>query len=70
MKYLEHVKRSVVKTVTYRILIILSTFVIVFILTGRFDTSIDITVFTSLSSSVLYFFHERMWNKIHWGKSK
>ncbi len=70
MKHFEHAKRSLAKTITYRLLIIVATFVVVYIMTGDIDATTHITVVTSIVNTVLYFIHERIWNRIHWGKHK
>lgn len=70
VKFFEHTKRSIVKTVTYRLLIILSTFTIVFLTTKRLDLTIGITFSANVINTLLYYIHERVWNKIHWGKAK
>jgi uncharacterized membrane protein len=68
MKHFEHSNRSLVKTISYRLIIIASTLIIVFLLTGEIQTTIDVTIISSIANTILYFFHERIWNKIHWGK--
>ncbi|MBA3724737.1 MAG: DUF2061 domain-containing protein [Candidatus Levybacteria bacterium] len=70
MKHFEHAKRSLVKTITYRILIVIATFIVVYMMTGDIEATGNITLITSIVNTVLYFFHERAWNKIHWGKHK
>jgi len=67
-KVYEHYKRSIVKTVTYRILILVTTYIAVYFFTGRHDTTLVITLTSNLFSTVLYFIHERVWNTIHWGR--
>lgn len=69
-KFFELHKRSITKTLTYRIAIIISTFTITFIMTGRIDVSFGVTIVSNVINTLLYYIHERMWNKIHWGKSK
>ncbi len=70
VKHFEHTNRSLVKTFTYRIIIIISTAIIVFILTGSVKKTFDITLITNVINTVLYYIHERVWNTIHWGKLK
>lgn len=70
MKFYEHTKRSIIKTITYRILIIISTIIIVYLFTGNLDLTIEVTAVSSIASTILYFLHERAWNHIHWGKTK
>lgn len=70
MKFFEHYRRSIVKTITYRILIVISTFIVTYYLTGEIKASLEITAVANIINTVLYFVHERVWNKIHWGKIK
>lgn len=61
--------RSVLKAVTFRIAIIISDSVIIYALTRRFDVTLGVIAFSNLSSTILYFLHERVWNHISWGKT-
>ena len=70
MSYYEHHKRSIVKTLAFQALIILSDLVIIFLITHRTGITIGIIVSTNLVSAVIYFIHERAWNRVHWGKSR
>lgn len=70
MKHYEQAKRSWVKTISYRVLIIIATLIAVFIITGDVAITVDVTIITSMVNTLLYFVHERVWNKIHWGKTE
>lgn len=67
-RYFDHHGRSVVKTITYRILIIVSHGVVMYVMTGDVESTLTVTGATSIVSTLIYFFHERVWNHIHWGK--
>ncbi len=66
----EQMKRSLVKTVTYRILILVLDFLVIFLLTGRYDVALAFMVLSNTYTSIAYFFHERLWDRISWGKEK
>lgn len=70
MKFKETKERSVVKAVTFRILIILADLVIIYVLTRQVTSTIAITVLTNVASTVFYFLHERIWNGISWGRQR
>ena len=70
MKFFEHSERSIVKTITYRILIVISTFIVTYYLTGELKFSLELTAVANIVNTVLYYLHERFWNNIHWGKTK
>ena len=66
----EQSKRSLLKTVTWRITASLDTFVIAWVITGEWDTCITIAGIDVVTKMFFYYFHERIWNKIKWGKKK
>lgn len=68
MRFLEHYRRSLAKTFTYRLLIIISNSLIIYNITGRVDITAGFTLLSTMASTILYFIHERVWNQIHWGK--
>ncbi len=70
MAFVEKNKRSLVKTVTFRILIIISDMIIIYALTHKLYITLGIIGLSNLSSTILYFIHERIWNKINWGRVK
>ena len=63
------VKRSLIKTISWRIVGTLDTVLIAYIITGTFNHAISIGGFELITKMILYFFHERGWNKIQWGKN-
>lgn len=64
----ETVARSTVKTITYRILGSMVTFVLSYIFTGHVIISASISATEFLVKPLMYWIHERVWNKIKWGK--
>ena len=60
-------KRSLLKTITWRITATLTVMILVFVFTGRIDFMLSIGIFDVIFKAVLYFVHERVWNKISWG---
>ena len=61
-------RRSVVKAITWRTLGTLDTIVISYFLTGEIKTAVSIGGIEVFTKMFLYFFHERIWNMIKWGK--
>ena len=61
-------RRSIVKAVTYRVIIIILDFTVIYVLTKRVDMALGFMIISNLYTSFVYFFHERAWNKITWGK--
>jgi adenylylsulfate kinase len=68
--FTETKKRSIIKSVTFRILVVLMDLLIIYALTKRADTTIVLTVLTNATSTMLYFLHERAWNNLGWGKKR
>lgn len=62
--------RSVVKALSYRIVGSVSTAVISFLITGNTHAAISIGVVEFLSKFALFYGHERMWNRINFGRIK
>ena len=70
MKFKETKWRSLTKSVTFRVLVIVSDLVLVYVLTKRADVTIAVTVLTNAASTILYFVHERVWNSLSWGRRR
>lgn len=62
--------RSLVKGITWRMLGTLDTIVISYILTGKIKVALSIGGVELFSKIALYYFHERVWEKINFGKEK
>ena len=62
-------KRTIIKTLTWRITASLTTFLIAWILTGDLLIGISIGSVEAIAKIFLYYFHERIWNNISWAKS-
>jgi uncharacterized membrane protein len=62
--------RSIVKSLSWRIIGTLDTVVISWIITGQVALAISIGSIELVTKMVLYFFHERLWNIIKWGKNE
>ena len=64
----EKIKRSIVKTISWRALGTIATIIISYIITGTLTLAFSIGFIELISKLLLYYFHERAWNKINWGK--
>jgi hypothetical protein len=45
-----------------------ATFLISYLIAGNFAVASTIATVQLISNTVLYFIHERIWNRIQWGK--
>ena len=62
-------KRTIVKTLTWRVTASLTTFIIAWALTGDLLIGVSIGSIEAITKIFLYYFHERIWNNIKWAKS-
>ena len=62
-------KRTIVKTLTWRVTASLTTFIIAWVLTGDLLIGATIGSIEAVAKIFLYYFHERIWNNISWAKS-
>ena len=55
--------KSVLKTVSWRVVGTLDTMLIAFLLTGEISIAVSIGSIEVFTKLILYYFHERLWNK-------
>ena len=67
---METKRRSFLKSLGYRIILILSNGIVVYAISGRVDLAINISILTGIINTLIYYFYERVWNIIPLGKSK
>lgn len=60
--------RSLFKSISWRITGTLDTMLISYIITGSFKTAASIGTVEVFTKMLLYFIHERIWNRIKLGK--
>ena len=58
---------SLTKTLTWRIVGSVDTFIIALLVTGELGTSASIGGAEVITKSILYYLHERMWMRVRWG---
>lgn len=65
----ERWSRSVVKAISWRLLGTLDTIMIAFFITDEVSQALSIGLIEWITKIILYFFHERLWNRIQWGRT-
>ena len=60
--------RSLVKAYSYRCFGTLTTIIISYIITNKIVVSLGIGATEMVIKPIIYWFHERFWNKVKWGK--
>lgn len=64
----ESPKRSLVKTISWRLTGSGATFLISWLISGNFAMAGTIAIIQLISNTILYYIHERLWNRVSWGK--
>jgi uncharacterized membrane protein len=60
--------RSFVKSLSYRIWGTVSSWAVVYVITGKGSLAALIAFWETVVKVFIYYFHERAWNKISWGR--
>lgn len=60
--------RSFVKSLTYRVFGTLSSWAVVYVITGKGSLATLIAFWETVVKVVIYYLHERAWNGIRWGR--
>jgi uncharacterized membrane protein len=60
--------RSLIKSLTWRIIALITTFASIYVVSGELKVAWIGTLLTNAVNFVLYYFHERAWNKTSWGR--
>jgi uncharacterized membrane protein len=66
----EHRSRSLLKAITYRLIIIVLDVTAIYWLTGKLDVALGFMIVSNIYTSIAYYGHERLWDKIDWGKKQ
>ena len=69
-RIIEKKRRSVVKTISWRTVGTIDTIIISWLVVGNLNFAITIGGIELFTKMVLYFFHERAWNKSNFGRVK
>ena len=62
--------RSVVKTISWRTVGTIDTIIVSYFITGNLVMAASIGTIEVITKMALYYFHERAWNKISFGRVK
>lgn len=61
-------KRSLLKTISWRLTGSGATFLVAFLISNDMSVSGTIAAIQLVTNTLLYYVHERIWNKITWGR--
>jgi len=60
--------RSMAKAISWRITGSFATFLIAWLIGGNVTVAGTIAVVQIIANTILYYFHERLWNLLTWGR--
>jgi adenylylsulfate kinase len=60
--------RSIVKAISYRVIIVSLDFAVIYLLTGKAEVAVGFMIVSNIYTTVGYFLHERLWARIAWGR--
>lgn len=64
----ETLARSILKTVSYRALVLALDFGTIYYFTGKLSVAVGFTLASNVYTTVAYLVHERVWDRIRWGR--
>lgn len=62
--------RSLIKSLSWRFVNVVSDFALIFILTRKVDFALKFAALAFVLAITLYYFHERIWNMFSWGRKQ
>jgi uncharacterized membrane protein len=65
----ERIPRSLAKVITWRILVTITNFLGGWLASGNPWVGLGVVSFALVVNSILYFFHERAWNRTDWDRT-
>ena len=65
---MDSTRRSIAKTLSWRFCATIITALVVYVTTRRFTIAVEIGLADTTIKLGAYFYHERMWNKIKYGR--
>jgi len=68
-KHHDHWKRSLVKTLTYRMVIVVMIFTVSYFVTHDTKNALEITGWNTVLATIIYYLHERFWSRLSWGRN-
>jgi uncharacterized membrane protein len=63
-------KRSLAKTISWRVIATFITIIIAFLFLGEITASTALGITINPVKSIAYFLHERVWDRVEWGRTR
>lgn len=67
---MERRKRALAKALAWRAIATVTTISLVYIFTGEIELAAGIGAMDIIIKLILYYGHERAWNRVKWGRTK
>jgi uncharacterized membrane protein len=67
---MEHRYRSIVKAISWRVTGTIDTFIVSYFITHKVTLALSISGVEVFTKMFLYYFHERTWNKLDFGRKE
>lgn len=67
---MDHPKRSIAKTISWRLFSYFLTIIIIYVYTKNIGQAIAVGAGIDIFKSLLYYVHERLWNKVAYGRRR
>jgi uncharacterized membrane protein len=68
IKFYERIPRSIAKLITWRVVITANNFITGWLASGDPWVGLKVAAGLLVINSIIYYLHERAWNKSNWGK--
>jgi uncharacterized membrane protein len=59
-------KRSLTKSIVWRLIAVINGATVAYLFLGSLSKSISIAVVANVTGFMMYYLHERIWNKVRW----
>ena len=69
-KIMDTHKRTIIKTITWRIIATLTTVAVIYIWTGDLFVALGSGLVANALKTIFYYVHERVWNRSDFGREK
>jgi len=60
-------KRSIAKTISFRVIATIITFIFVLLFTEDFQIAFSVGLIDASTKMIIYYYHERWWDHVRWG---
>jgi len=67
---MEQHKRTLIKTITWRLIALAVTIIVVYAYSGDIKESLAVGFTANIIKMFIYYVHERVWNRVHFGRVK